>query len=354
MHLASVAQSRDNNFNLMRLLAALVVIVSHSYPLTYGHNGREPLYRLVGMTMGSVAVDAFFLMSGFLNTQSIIRAGQPGRFVVGRALRIFPALWVMVLLSVVVVGLMFSDLPFEAFLRSHHTQAYVFKNTTLFFGAEYELAAFAQLPYPFAVNGSLWSLPIEVRMYVGLLLTWMVLSTFGASHNAHRMVLPFIAVMSGVYFLWARPQAGPWVLEARLLCLFTQGSAYAVWQDKVQLRTGVFGAAIFFMGVSTWWPASFYPVYMAGFAYALLYLAYVPKGRIRAYNQWGDVSYGIYIYAFPVQQAVVALLNPRSVMVLAATATPFIVALAAASWRFIEKPALSLKPKPRAGCGKSE
>lgn len=346
MHLASAAPSRDNNFNLMRLMAALVVVVSHSYPLTYGHNGQEPLFRLVGMTMGSVAVDAFFVISGFLNTESLFRTWQPGRFVVARALRIYPALWVMVLVSVAGAALVFSELPFADFLRNQQTQAYVFKNTTLFFGAQYELPAFAQLPYPFAVNGSLWSLPIEVYMYAGLLLVWLPLG-FAGKHQALRMILPAMAVASGLYFLWARPHAGPWALEARLLCLFAQGAAYAAWQDKIQLQTGALVAVIFLIAVCTLWPPVFYPAYLAGFAYALLCLAYLPKGWIRAYNRCGDVSYGIYIYAFPVQQAVVALLNPRSVMALVATATPFIVAIAVASWRWIEKPALSLKPKPK-------
>ena len=87
----------------------------------------------------------------------------------------------------------------------------------------------------------------------------------------------------------------------------------------------------------------FFPVYFATLGYALLFLAYVPGGMVRGYNRFGDYSYGIYIYAFPVQQAVVASIPGASVTTVIVISTLVTVPLAMLSWHFVEKRALNLK-----------
>lgn len=93
----------ENNFNLLRALAAFLVLFSHSYALT-GSSSSEPLRMLLGMTFGSVAVDVFFVISGFLVCGSLLRRQSAIEFMKGRLLRIFPALLVMVGLTVLLLG----------------------------------------------------------------------------------------------------------------------------------------------------------------------------------------------------------------------------------------------------------
>jgi peptidoglycan/LPS O-acetylase OafA/YrhL len=87
----------------------------------------------------------------------------------------------------------------------------------------------------------------------------------------------------------------------------------------------------------------FFVVYNLVLAYMLLFLAYVPSGFVRAYNRLGDYSYGLYIYAFPVQQTAVALFPGISPLRLILISAPITVALAALSWHLVEKRALRLK-----------
>ena len=72
MHLSDFTAGRDNNFNLIRMAAALAVLVSHAFALAIGKSAAEPFQALLGMTMGSIAVDVFFLTSGFLVTASLL------------------------------------------------------------------------------------------------------------------------------------------------------------------------------------------------------------------------------------------------------------------------------------------
>ena len=126
--LAGYTTGRDNNFNLIRFLAAFLVLFSHSFPLV-GVGGKEPLYETVGMTWGEVAVDIFFITSGFLITGSYFSRGSLQAFVRARLLRIYPALVVAVIFYVFVIGMHFTTLSAYEYLLNHQTQKYFIKNT---------------------------------------------------------------------------------------------------------------------------------------------------------------------------------------------------------------------------------
>ena len=102
---AHYAQSgRDNNFHLIRHLAALAVVLTHSYAVVTGQYSSEPLVSLLGRSIGHYAVDVFFVLSGFVVTQSLARNANLTRFAVSRVLRIFPALIVAVLATAFILG----------------------------------------------------------------------------------------------------------------------------------------------------------------------------------------------------------------------------------------------------------
>jgi len=173
--LSDCSQSRDNNFNLIRMVAAFSVLVSHSFALT--GSGEDPVKRLIGMvTLGDVAVDLFFVASGFLVTASLLKRQNGVDFVWARFLRIYPAFWVMLLLTLFVLGPLFTTLPLSDYLTQTSIYVRLAKAATVFIHTASTLpGVFEGNPLPRAVNGSLWTMPYEVRMYAILAVTWLLL-----------------------------------------------------------------------------------------------------------------------------------------------------------------------------------
>lgn len=119
--------------------------------------------------MGGIAVDVFFITSGFLITYSFFSRNNIIAFIWARILRIYPALFVAIVFCVFVVGLFFTTNTISDYLFDPQTFKFFRRNVTLFSGVKYELpGVFTDNPYMNAVNGSLWTLPYEIKMYTYL------------------------------------------------------------------------------------------------------------------------------------------------------------------------------------------
>lgn len=127
--------------------------------------------------------------------------------------------------------------------------------------------------------------------------------------------------------------------------MFFVGATFYVLREYIVLSSWLFWALVIGLLLAIGNQHVFFVVYVFSIAYILFYLAYVPSGLVRRYNQLGDYSYGIYIYAFPVQQSIAALIPGVSVsqMILISAATTIL--LAALSWHLLERQALSLKAR---------
>src|SRR5262245_26850553 len=171
--LADLAHGRDNNFQLLRLLAAAFVVLFHSFALT-GRWTQEPLWRIASeLNFGALGVKIFFVISGFLVTQSWLARHSVVPFVAARALRIYPALVAATIVTIVLSGVS-SSLSWAAFLSDPITIDYAWR-VALGWDMVYRLpGAFPTNPFPHDVNGSLWTLPIELRLYLGLLIAGVV------------------------------------------------------------------------------------------------------------------------------------------------------------------------------------
>ncbi|HOU65868.1 MAG TPA: acyltransferase family protein, partial [Thermomonas sp.] len=179
-----------NNFNLIRLFAAWLVIYGHAWAIT-GSAGGDLVTRLTRFKFaGGVAVDVFFFISGFLIAASLAR-NTARRYLASRALRILPALVVCVALSVFVLGPLLTKAA--DYWRQPMTWDYLWSNSTLW-ASRYALpGVFGSLPQQ-AVNGSLWTLPIEARLYLALL----VASLLGVL-TARRYTPLWAITMVGAY-----------------------------------------------------------------------------------------------------------------------------------------------------------
>lgn len=303
MKLSGYTQGRDNNFNFIRIVAALAVLVTHSFALAIGTADAEPFRESLGMTMGSIAVDVFFITSGFLVTSSLLNRQSTIEFIWARALRIFPALLVMLFLTVFVLGVLVTTLPLTTYLSLPETYIYLTKCATLFMGVSFNLpGVFDDNPYKSAVNGSLWTMPYEVRMYAILAFVWFSLRiTPKLRLTAFQVVIVTFALAAGSYILSGQfypHSASPFV---KLFFMFFVGATFYVLREYIVLSRWLFWFFVICLFVATINKHGFFAVYMFTIAYILFYLAYVPSGHIRRYNQLGDYSYHMVFTSMPSQ-----------------------------------------------------
>ena len=338
VRLGDVATGRDNNFNLIRIVAATAVLVSHAWPIALGANVVEPLQALTGHSLGGLAVFVFFAASGFFIASSYARSRSVRVFLTARMLRLFPGLIVSLLLAALVMGPMVTQLALADYLTDPGTAAFVWRNTTLLF-PQYTLpGVFTTNPYP-SVEGSIWTLIHEVLCY-GLV--------FAAGITGLLARRPLMTLALGGYvLLWALPiimavDIHPRLLQTRELSFpFVLGMAFWLWRDRLILS--VLGALVLAgLAAVTKDTALGFPVLMLAVSYTTFWCAYAPGGRIRAYNAYGDYSYGVYVYAFPVQGLMIWLYGPMSPLLNIALAFPVTLTCAVLSWHLVEKPALDL------------
>ena len=345
MRLSAFTHGRDNNFNLIRIVAAYAVLVIHSFPLAVGSGAAVPFRDILGMTIGDIAVDVFFITSGFLVTASLLTRQSAIEFVWARALRIFPALLAMLLLTVVGLGLFFTTLSWSSYLTDPKLYRYFLKSLTLFSGVKYDLpGVFETNPYKNAVNGSLWTMPFEVKMYATLALVWVLLRRVPRFRmQAFEVTVLTGACLAGILHILAHFNLIGDAHAFRLSFMFFSGASFFVLRERIVLSGSIFSLSALALGVAVFNPDAFFILYTATLAYILIYLAYLPDGYIRRYNKLGDYSYGVYIYAFPVQQSTAALIPGVSVLSMVMISTVVTLAFAVLSWHLLEKHALKLK-----------
>ena len=190
-------------------------------------------------------------------------------------------------------------------------------------------------------------MPFEIYMYGILAAVWLVLG----ARSIDRIKLFTIAILtstvaSGVILLMGHlflcVEIEGWFIK--LFFMFFSGASFYVLKDKITLsRTAFWHCAMALMATTLLDKQLFFAVYVFTIAYVIFHLVYVPSGPIRRYNRLGDYSYGMYIYAFPIQQAVIALLPGVSVPALIALSSIGTLAMAMLSWHFIEKHSLKLR-----------
>jgi peptidoglycan/LPS O-acetylase OafA/YrhL len=343
--LANLSKGRDNNLNLLRFTAATAVVYAHSFGVTNRTSG-ELFYSIFGIGLGDIGVDAFFVVSGFLVTKSFC-SKDLRHFVWARIMRIYPALWVSSLLFVVVVGLFFSSLPTLEFWSRHDTLLYLVKNATMLprVGSE------TQLPFAYDnihtdFNTSLWTLPLELQMYILLSLLGIIgalrfplislgVACFGA--------IAFVADLFGWFHLVD-------VNRARFIFMFFCGASFYLLRERVSM-SGIYAVTCIIALVAAAFITSNHVIHRVVLAATLpfltLWFGFVPGGPIRRFNKVGDYSYGVYILACPIQFFIAArygVLSPRSLFFLSMMV---VVPLAIISWHFLESRALHA-PLPQA------
>jgi len=329
----ALGRGRQNNLDLLRLAAAMAVVISHCWPLALGPGTPEPLEDLTGRSLGEYAVMLFFFLSGMLVAESAARnRATPVRFLRARVARLFPGLGLAL-----IVGLGLAVLagatpgPAEA-LR------YVLRGLSLA-GMEHRVTeAWAANPYPGVLNGSLWTLFHEALCYaIAAALVWS-----GALDRPYRAALVIAWVALGAQAAAEMiPGGGGLALKAAafapLVLTFLVG--VAAWRLRDHLPVSpVLAMLAVLAAIALHGSMADGAVTSVALGLSALVLAF----RTPPMPLPGDLSYGVYLFGWPVGQTLLAVLGPVAPMVLAPLACLAVLPLAAASWVLVERPGLTL------------
>jgi peptidoglycan/LPS O-acetylase OafA/YrhL len=337
VNLEAALLARRDNFLPLRHLAALLVIYGHSYSLsTHAPETVDWIARLMpGFYAGNFAVYVFFAISGYLVTVGLLRKPGFWRYVRHRFLRVYPAYLVCLLLTACVLGPMFTSLTIANYFHDRQTWQYLLTNLSPIKLAWELPGVFTGNPYPRIVNGTLWSLGLEVRWYAYL----AVLAIFGIVRRRWAFTIVAAAFLAFAAWEWWIGRPDP--LSFRSLSMVFMAAALAAqWRDRLWIRhwqmLALLLLCVFAHGSAWFGLAAVTAISYASFwfAYALPVLPWKPER---------DYSYGLFLYGFPAQQAIVASfpgIGPLQLFFFAAVTA---LMLAAASWHFVEKPALAFK-----------
>lgn len=326
---------RNNNFNLVRMIAASGVLFSHAWPLALGKATIEPLFTETGYKLGTTCVTIFFAISGFFITKSFENRVSISDFVLARIARIYPALVVVLLLTVFLLGPLFTTLSLQQYFSDRHTWTYLPRNLSLGMMQWQLPGVFTTNPGGDAINGSLWTLIREVSCYGLIALAALMRLT-------KQSLFPFVLVILALSVLFMQQSEGGGLLHSSstLAFPFALGSAAYIYRRVVPLSAFlVFGLAFVAVILRS---TAFYPlIHAAALSYFALWCGFVRFPVIQIYNRLGDYSYGMYIYAFPVEQATIAIFPSLSPIQLVLMSFPVTLLLSCLSWNWIELPALA-------------
>lgn len=327
----------NNNLDLIRLCASISVIVYHSFALNPHWGIIDPVKSFFGyVTTGGLAVKIFFFISGLLVTNSLLTRKSIFQFITSRALRVFPGLAFVVIITTFVIGPIFTTLPLSEYLKSNQTILYALKNMILeiqyFLPGVFEKNAYG-------VNGSLWTIHYEVLAYI--ILGTLYIIGLGRARWLSSLLCFIIIIepfMPYKGMLFATSDNNAIYLLAPSFAL---GSLLAI--NKNNYKTNIYIPFLLFI-VQFIFNSEVISSLLMCLSTCLFILHISSIRKVIRLNLKHDISYGVYLWGFPIQQIISQNLNTPPIINIAASIL-LTMAIAFISWLFIEKPSLKLAKK---------
>lgn len=336
--------SRSNNFDFLRLVFASFVVISHSYALSGAPHG-DPLSQLTNgqMEFSYLGVHGFFIISGYLIFKSLLRCKGLPDYYWKRLLRLYPALLVVLFLTVLLAPLVYeSSVPY---LQNSSVYTYIPQNITLFFRQKGIDGVFENNPYKHSINGSLWTICYEFSMYVMVSLLFFIREkTFVKTVVILLFISSYLLSLFHPYFLYGlftKMELGSNHFY-NLMCFFTGGMIMTYLKPDKRTENILIILSFIVLIASVYFNILKYTCYIT----LPLLVILLGKSSTRYINKVGetigDTSYGIYIYSFPIQQTLVYFFKLDTAM-LFIFSLPLSLLLGYISWHLIEKKALEYK-----------
>jgi peptidoglycan/LPS O-acetylase OafA/YrhL len=323
---------RQNNFNLIRIILALLVILGHSPEIIDGDRHRELLTRVFSsLSFGELAVDGFFLLSGYLIMQSWDAQPLAWPFLKKRLLRIYPGFIVAAAVCALVVG------PLGAtsakYFASFETSEFI--KSVLLLQIPAVPAVFEGQPYP-NINGAMWTISREFCCYLLVL----ALGASGVLRVRHFWLGLTAVVFAAIVALKLTNVP---ILDLRLASFFLSGGCYYIYRDRIPMKgvAAVAAATVATLFMFSWRASELVLASIGG--YALLYVASKRSALLSNFNRLPDVSYGVYLYGWPIQKLLFWHEPSMSPWALFAISASLAILAGTVSWYLIEKPALRFK-----------
>jgi peptidoglycan/LPS O-acetylase OafA/YrhL len=335
-----ITEGHGNFFTPLRILFAYLVLLGHAFVVVRGGDHTEP-HIFYQFTMSYIAVNLFFIASGFLVSASMMYRKAPADFISARVLRIFPALAVHVLLIMFIFGPLTTNLGLWEYLANPQTLlqpvlVLSFVETHMY------LPGIVPNNHEQIASASLWTLRYEVLAYIGTFIA------FSVGFMRHRWMLAAQFVFFAVAFPLSMYTGLYDTLPATFRSLLRFGMCYGLgatfyaYRKDINFRAVVIPVLLAVTALSHN-SVLFEVFFTVTLGYALFWGAYVKAPKLEFLQKLSDISYGIYIYHWAVLQAVFHFMPQISVAGLILISTPITLILASLSWNIVEKPALKLK-----------
>ena len=333
---------KSNNLQLMRFISAIIVIASHAHPLSDGSRDIVSVISADTTYLSLYGVYPFFIFSGFLIARSILVKKDEGAvsFLKKRLIRLIPTLAFVVFLCAL-LGCWFSDLTGKQYFSSAQTYKYLLNSIFILI---HDLpGVFTNNRYVSTVNGSLWSMPVQFLCYVACYLLYKM----GLIKEKKLLLIsPFIIIISFVIIIYLQHELQTGMHSA---LLFYIAILYYVFWDKLKFKpvyTVIAGALVV---VTMLLRISYFGIYVF-FPYFLLSIAFSGHQCSDRVAKLGDYAYGIYLWGFPVQQAVISLAGgTMNAYLNYAISIPISIVLAMITYYLVEKPSAKLLNLKKAG-----
>ena len=331
-----------NAFGFLRLIFAALVIVSHTPEMADGSRSRELLTRLFGtLSFGELAVDGFFIVSGYLIAASFMKNSDVGAYLLRRIARIYPAFIVSSLVAMLIIAPLAGGVEPDAVVPTLKRLAFLISPHA---PGVFEGTSYAHL------NSATWTIAYEFRCYLlilglgvaGLLhRPWLIAALAVGFQAAHQLVDPAVFARIEQHLPYAQWWLGSLSAMLRLASIFLAGTLFYLLRSKVRFTAGGVAFAVVACGICLMVPALAEPG-LGVFGGYLIFAAATVGGRtwIARINDRNDISYGTYLYAWPIEKLLFWYFPAAPLLAVGAATLGGALLLGAASWFGVEKPVM--------------
>jgi len=334
---------RQNNFALIRLIAALIVVKQHSFSSTAANLDDSIMSTL---KLSALGLPSFFFISGLLVSESLKKSSSWKNFLWKRFLRLYPAAWLSILFCALILGPLVTTWHLKDYFSSG--LLYQFLSTSFLVQVKYNLPGVFEnsLMGNSSVNASLWTVCLELKLYIGLLLFWLI------KIRGKRYIL-----ISLIILLFTLGQIFPYEtgkliynatgkhlnnIEITCTLIFLTGVLANIYQKKISIKNYWMLIIPFLLLIII----NFQNMRLLVFLFVpLVNLFVATKGisNLKKITPAADLSYGIYVFAYPIQQVVANYLQPQGTWMFFLESLIIIIPFALFSWYMVEKKALNFK-----------